>query len=163
MAARSGAQYLEGLRDGRDVWYGGERVQDVTTHPAFTPGARTMAGLYDLQHEPTYGDRLTFASPKTGEPVGLSFLMPRSVEDLERRRAMMEVWAEASCGMLGQSPDYMNTGIMSLAASHEFFARADPRFGIHILRYYEACREEDRCFRDNDGSGNTPAGCGAAI
>lgn len=145
MAARSGAQYLKGLRDGRDIWCGGERVQDVTTHPAFAAGAHAIAQLYDLQHDPTYRDVLTIASPRTGEPVGVSFLMPRSLEDLVRRRTMMEVWAETSCGMLGQSPDYMNIGMMSLAAAHDFFAQAEARFGIHVLRYYEGCREEDRC------------------
>ena len=145
MAARSGAQYLEGLRDGREVWYGGARVPDVTTHPAFAAAAQTMAWLYDLQHDSTYGDVLTYPSPKTGERVGVSFLMPRRVEELVQRRTMMEVWAAASCGMLGQSPDYMNVGIMSLAAAHDVLAKANPRFGIHILRYYEACREQDRC------------------
>jgi 4-hydroxyphenylacetate 3-monooxygenase len=145
MAARSGAQYLEGLRDGRTIWYSGERVQDVTTHPALAAGAQAVAQLYDLQHDPRYGSKMTYASPKTGEPVGLSFLMPRSVEDLVRRRAMMEVWAEASCGMLGWSPDYMNIGVMSLAAARDVFAQAEARFGIHILRYYEQCREQDRC------------------
>lgn len=145
MAVRSGAQYLEGLRDGREVWYSGERVLDVTTHPAFASGARTIARLYDLQHDLKYRDVLTYPSPKTGERVGVSFLMPRRVEELVQRRTMMEVWAEASCGMLSQSPDYMNIGIMSLAVGHDILAKADPRFGIHVLRYYEACREQDRC------------------
>lgn len=145
MAARSGTAYLEGLRDGRQIWYGGERVQDVTTHPVLATGAQTIARLYDLQHEVAYRDRLTFASPNTGEPVGLAFLMPRSVKDLERRGAMLDIWAEASCGMVGQSPDYMNVGLMSFAAAHAFFAQADARFGIHVLRYYDTCREEDRC------------------
>jgi len=145
MAVRSGAQYLEGLRGGRAVWYGGERVQDVTTHPAFATGARAVAQLYDLQHVPAYKDTLTFASPKTGEPVGRSFLMPRYADELIQRRAMLEIWAEVSCGMLGQSPDYMNIGLMSLAAARDVFAQAEARFGIHILRYYEACREQDRC------------------
>ena len=145
MAARSGAQYLEGLQDGREVWYSGERVPDVTTHPVFAAGAQSIARLYDLQHEPAYGDVLTYPSPKTGERVGRSFLMPRRQEELVHRRTMMEVWAEASCGMLAQSPDYMNIGIMSLAAAHDILAKADPRFGIHTLRYYEICREQDRC------------------
>src|SRR3989442_13994166 len=31
----NGAEYLESLRDGREIWLYGERVKDVTTHPAF--------------------------------------------------------------------------------------------------------------------------------
>lgn len=53
MPARSGGQYLAGLRDGRDIWYGGKRVADVTTHPAFAPGAQAIAQLYDMQQHPT--------------------------------------------------------------------------------------------------------------
>jgi hypothetical protein len=28
-------EYFESLRDGREIWIYGERVKDVTTHPAF--------------------------------------------------------------------------------------------------------------------------------
>lgn len=160
MAARSGAQYLAGLRDGREIWYGGERVQDVTTHPAFAARAQAVAQLYELQCTPAYQEVLTFASPKTGEPVGRSFLMPRRAEDLLRRRAMLEVWAEASCGMLSQSPDYMNIGLMSLAAARDVFAQAEARFGIHVLRYYEECREQDRCLARLASGPWLPAGGG---
>lgn len=145
MPVRSGVQYLAGLRDGRDVWYGGERVADVTTHPAFAPGAQAIAQLYDMQQHPDYRDRLTYPSPQSGDPVGVSFRMPRGVADLVQRRRMFEVWAEASAGMLGQSPDYMNIGLMALAAARDVVAAADPRFGIHVLRYYEICRERDVC------------------
>ena len=50
MAVRTGEQFLEGLRDGREVWLEGERVADVTTHPKTTRMAKTLAGIYDLQH-----------------------------------------------------------------------------------------------------------------
>ncbi len=157
MAVRSGTQYLAGLRDGREVWYAGERVPDVTTHPAFAAGAQTIAQLYNLQHDPKHREILTVASPKTGEPVGRSFLRPGAIDDLVQRRTMMARWAEMSCGMLGQSPDYMNVGLMSLAAAHDFFAQADTRFGIHLLRYYEACREADRCLASIVPSLDRPA------
>ena len=57
---RTGAEYLEGLRDGREVYIYGERVEDVTTHPAFRNSARTMARLYDALHDPEKKDELTF-------------------------------------------------------------------------------------------------------
>ncbi len=145
MPARSGVQYLAGLRDARDAWYGGERVSDVTAHPAFASGAQTIAQLYDLQQQPSHCETLTYPSPQTGAPVGMSFYMPRSVDDLVQRRAMLEVWAEASCGMLDHSPDYMNIGLMALAAARDVVATADPRFGVHLLHYYEKCREGDVC------------------
>ena len=43
----TGQTFLESVRDGREVWYAGERVKDVTTHPAFRNSARNIARLYD--------------------------------------------------------------------------------------------------------------------
>ena len=43
---RSGDEYVRGPRDGRTVLLNGERVADVTTHPAFAAGIRTIAQLY---------------------------------------------------------------------------------------------------------------------
>ena len=48
---RTGAQYLAGLRDDRDVWINGERVDDVTAHPGLSRGARTLASFLDRQHD----------------------------------------------------------------------------------------------------------------
>src|SRR5437588_10361045 len=59
----TGAQYLESLRDGREIWLNGERVRDVTTHPAFRNGARSVARLYDALHDPEQQDVLTGLTP----------------------------------------------------------------------------------------------------
>ena len=48
---RSRARDLESLRDGREVYVYGERVKDVTTHPAFRNAARSIARLYDALHD----------------------------------------------------------------------------------------------------------------
>ena len=50
--ARLRQQKLERMRDGRAVYIGAERVDDVTAHPAFRDGAHTIAGLYDLKADP---------------------------------------------------------------------------------------------------------------
>ncbi len=49
---KSGKDYLDGLRDGRVVYIGRERVDDVTTHPAFREAARAFADFYDLKRDP---------------------------------------------------------------------------------------------------------------
>jgi len=46
---RTGKEHLESLRDGRVVYVGGERIDDVTRHPYFREAAKTVAGLYDLK------------------------------------------------------------------------------------------------------------------
>ena len=55
----TGAEYLESLRDGREIWIYGERVKDVTTHPAFRNTVRMIARLYDALHDPAMREVLT--------------------------------------------------------------------------------------------------------
>ena len=55
----TGQAFLDSIRDGREVWYDGERVKDVTTHPAFRTSARNIARLYDSLHDPAYREQLT--------------------------------------------------------------------------------------------------------
>ena len=58
MPARTGREYLQGLRDQeREVWLGGERVKDVTAHPGLRRGALSIAALYDMQHDPELRER----------------------------------------------------------------------------------------------------------
>jgi 4-hydroxyphenylacetate 3-monooxygenase len=45
---RTGAQYVESLKDGRQVYINGSKVDDVTTHPAFRNVVKTVAELYDI-------------------------------------------------------------------------------------------------------------------
>jgi len=49
---RTGEEYKASLRDGREVWMSGERVEDVTTHPMFKPLVDVRAHIYDMQHDP---------------------------------------------------------------------------------------------------------------
>jgi 4-hydroxyphenylacetate 3-monooxygenase len=145
MGARTGREFLERL-DGtiREVWYGDEKITgQVSTHRAFKGIARSLAELFDLQHAPDSVDFMTYPSPKTGERVGSSFLQPRSEDGLAKRRMMMKVWADHSGGMLGRTPDYLNSSLMAMAAAKGFFGDGDRDYGSNIERYYEYVREND--------------------
>lgn len=144
MGVRTGEQFLEGLRrQPREVWMRGERAGDVTVHPALAAPARHIARLYDMQHDPEFRDVLTYASPSTGEPVGTAFMMSRTVEDLRKRRKAFGIWAESSFGLLGRSPDFLNTTVMAFAESPGVFDEMGERFGHNIRNYYEYVREND--------------------
>ena len=146
MPARTGAEYLQGLQARRtEIWLGDERLSDVTAHPALRRGARSVAHLYDMQHDPALRDEMTYRSPTSGKPVGLSFITPRSLDDLQRRSRMMLHWARYSGGMLGRSPDYLNVSIMAGAAAADFYAENDPRFAENVQNYYTYIREHDLC------------------
>jgi 4-hydroxyphenylacetate 3-monooxygenase oxygenase component len=143
MAIRTGAEFIAGLRDNREVWLGKERVQDVTTHPLFRPAIESLARLYDMQHEAAYQDVLTYRSPTSGQPVGVSFLIPRTRDDLARRRRMIKTWSDATYGMMGRSADFLNTMVMAWAAKSDYFTQQSPACAERVLRYYEYCRERD--------------------
>jgi 4-hydroxyphenylacetate 3-monooxygenase len=145
MPIRTGDQFLAGLRDDRRIFIDGERVADVTTDPRFAGAAQTMAELYDMQHEAGLHARMTFASPSSGDPVGLSFIMPRSVDDLIRRREMVKTWMDATCGMFGRSPDFLNIMLTGFAIGADEFGRRDKQFADNVRNYHRFAREGDLC------------------
>ncbi len=140
MGARTGREVLEGLRDGREVWLDGERIADVTADRRLAGGAHTLAELYDLQHDPALGAKMTYVSPTSGDRVGLSFLQPATRDDLIRRREMMKVWADHTCGMATRSTDFLNVMLAAFAAAADAVWGAGPYAG-NMRRYYEHVRE----------------------
>lgn len=144
MGARTGAQYLQRLREQPpELWHRGERVEDVTTHPAFRNGVRSLAELYDLQWEQP--EVMLFDSPTTGEKVGRSFMIPRTMEELLSVSRMMKVWADHHHGMLGRAPDYLNRAMTAYAAGADFLAEQGPQFADNARAYHELIREQDLC------------------
>jgi len=144
MPARTGQQYIDGLSENpAEVWIRGERVDDVTTHPSFQNGVRSLAALYDQQHDSATKDAMTFKSPSSGEPVGLSFIIPKTIDDLVKRREMMTHWAWESCGMMARTPDFLNNAVSGWAGSSDYFSDNRPEFKDNVLRYHEHIREND--------------------
>lgn len=142
MPARNGQKFLEALTKAKNnVWIHGEKVENVPEHPAFRNIVQSMVNLYDLQFEKP--DKMLYKSPTTGDQVGLSFITPKTKEDLARRREMMTEWSRHSGGMMGRSPDYLNTSIMAFGTAASFFAQDDPMFAENVRNYYEYCREND--------------------
>jgi len=144
MPARTGAQYLAGLREqNREIWFRGERVKDVTTHPGLARGAQAIASLYDQQSEAKIREEMVFTSPKTGDKLGLSFLIPRTKDDLIRRRVQMLNWARTTCGMMGRSPDFMNVTFSAWAGAADYFGASKKEYGENMRRYYDHIAEND--------------------
>lgn len=142
MPARTGAQYLADLEAAKNnVWIHGEKVEKVTEHPAFKGIVQSMVDYYDLHYKKP--DKMLYTSPTSGEKVSLSFIAPKTKEDLMARREMTMEWARYSGGMMGRSPDYLNASVMAIGTAAEYFGQADPRFAENARSYYEYCREHD--------------------
>ena len=109
--SRTGALYLEDVEDGRSVYLNGARLNTVTRHKAYSGAARSIAQLYDFQRAPENLERMTFASPDSGERVSRMWQLPRSHAELVARREALIAWAETHFGFMGRSPDHVASTI----------------------------------------------------
>ncbi|EKX62067.1 4-hydroxyphenylacetate 3-monooxygenase [Streptomyces ipomoeae] len=141
MTIRTGAEYLRGLSDGREVWLAGRRVDDVLAEPVLAAAAHTVARLYDQQHDPLLREVLTYQDG--GRRYPLSLAAPRDAQALRRRGAAFRATAETTFGLLGRSPDFVNTAVTAFASAAPFFDKADPRFGRNVTAYHAACLDGD--------------------
>jgi 4-hydroxyphenylacetate 3-monooxygenase oxygenase component len=143
VAARTGAQYLETLgADDREIWLEGQKVTRPLDHPKLRAAAESMARIYDLQHE--HAADMLAPAPEHGRLVNVTHLIPRSKEDLERRRRAMELTAAATAGMMGRTPDYLNVTFACFAGASSVWARRGNEQGAeNLVAYQRLMRDED--------------------
>lgn len=145
MAARAGKQFLERLRSTkRQLWLEGERVDDVTTHPALAGAAHTLAGIFDRQH--AFPDDCLIPDPETGEPISIGHMIPRSIDDLKHRNRGLARIAEATVGLMGRTPDYMSVKFASFASRSHDWLGADGKNeegARNIVRFQKRIARED--------------------
>ncbi len=131
---KTGAEHLESLRDGRVVCIGGEKVDDVTTHPAFRNAARSMAAIYDMKAAiPEY------SFTEKGERYSAYFLRAKTKDDLVKRTRLHRAIADLSHGLLGRSPDHVSSFVTGMAMNPLVFGK----YAGNLERYYEHMRRED--------------------
>src|SRR6185503_15360556 len=106
MKLRTGQEYFDSLKDEREVWLRGERVDSVAAHPALQGCSKTIAGFYDMQHDPACRDVVTTMSANSQHRVGLCFQLLRSMDELLQRRRMIEFVTRRQGGTMGRLPDY---------------------------------------------------------
>jgi 4-hydroxyphenylacetate 3-monooxygenase oxygenase component len=141
--ARTGRQYLDELgRDEREIWLGGERITNPLDHPLLASGAESIARVFDLQHE--HPDEMLMPSPDDGSLVNVTHVIPRSKEDLERRRRAIEITAGATAGMMGRTPDYLNVTFACFAGRSDVWARRGNEQGAaNLVAYQKEMRDRD--------------------
>jgi 4-hydroxyphenylacetate 3-monooxygenase len=134
----TGDEYLESLRDGREVWIHGERVKDVTEHPAFRNGARTLAGLYDALWDAPDRDVLTMPTDTgNGGFTHRFFRSPADAEELRLARDAIAAWQRRVYGWLGRSPDYKASFLATLGANADFYGE----YAENARRWYRLAQE----------------------
>lgn len=137
---RTGEQYKKSLQDGRTVWHAGNRVEDVTTHPATAGGVERLAALFDMQHEAEHQDVMTYVR-EDGQRVTRAWQLPRSKEDLRAKRQMGELSSRHTLGMFGRQFDNIAWTMLGLGAYEHLFD--DPELAGNIGRYIRFAQDNN--------------------
>ncbi|HSJ85610.1 MAG TPA: 4-hydroxyphenylacetate 3-hydroxylase N-terminal domain-containing protein, partial [Anaerolineales bacterium] len=135
----TGAKYLESLRDQREVWIYGERVKDVTLHPAFRNQARMVARMYDALHDPRTKAQLTCKTDTgSGGTTHRFFTASHNVDEMVAARDAIAAWERIGFGWMGRSPGFMAAFTGMLGPNAEFF---DP-YQANARRWYTETQEK---------------------
>ncbi|HUL99441.1 MAG TPA: 4-hydroxyphenylacetate 3-hydroxylase N-terminal domain-containing protein, partial [Mycobacterium sp.] len=139
MQPLTGAEYLASIRDGREIWIYGERVRDVTTHPAFRNTARMIARFYDAMHDPTRKAILTTETDTgSGGFTHRYYRASRNVEELVAARDAIAESARLSYGWIGRTPDYKAAFLATMGANPGAYAPYEE----NAKRWYKKAQEE---------------------
>ena len=134
----TGKEFLDSLRDGREIWIYGQRVPDVTAHPAFRNPARMVARLYDALHDAASRDVLTCPTDTgSGGYTHRFFRAPSSADDLVAARDAIAAWARLTYGWMGRSPDYKAAFLATLGGNADFYAP----YQDNARRFYREAQE----------------------
>src|SRR5579884_1554419 len=142
-SCKTGAEHLASLKDGRAVYIDGERVSDVTTHPAFKNAIHSAAALYDFQARPENLAWVTFAPPGGGRRINRCWQIPRSYEELVARRRALSAWAEQSAGFVGRAPDHVASSLVGQVIGLDVFRRHGEARARALADYFDYASRND--------------------
>ncbi|MGO1543312.1 MAG: 4-hydroxyphenylacetate 3-hydroxylase N-terminal domain-containing protein [Gulosibacter sp.] len=134
---QTGAEYLESLKDDREVYIYGERIADVTEHPAYRNSAQSVAALFDSIQDPNS----PAASPTdtgNGGHTHAFFKAPRTREDLVASKLAIKDWQRQVYGWMGRTPDYKASLTAMFGADPSFFGE----YASNASYWYRRIQEE---------------------
>src|SRR3984885_11487555 len=138
---RTGSQYLDSIRDGREVYINGERVKDVTRHPMLKPLVDIRARIYDMQHEAGLRDILSFS--ENGARHTIANKLPRTQQDWWDKRRATDTILEAIGGVVTRVGDETVGEMWSLYDGQDVLNEVDPQFSANIRRHIQHVLEAD--------------------
>ena len=142
-SAKTGADHLDALRDGRKFYLNGELIEDHVDHPAFQKVVRTGAALYDYASAPENLEKMTFVSPSSGRRVSRAWQLPTSYEELVQRRHALHEMSRMTCGWVGRSPDHVASALSAMVMSIDLFKRHSPARAKALMDYFTWARDND--------------------
>ncbi len=138
---RTGEEYKQGIRDGREVWIDGERVKDVTAHPALKPIIDVKARMYDMAHEGRYANDLTYV--EGNEKHSIFYRPPTEQKDWHDKIKAVDHVMKDIGGVVTRVGDETIGEMWSLTDGRDVLAEIDPRFAANIDHHIRAVIEKD--------------------
>jgi 4-hydroxyphenylacetate 3-monooxygenase len=139
---RTGQQYRDSIRDGRQVWINGERVRDVTVHPMFRPLVDVRARIYDMAHESAHAAAMTY-NDASGTPCSVGTKLPYTQDDWHAKRAAVDAVLDEIGGIVTRVGDETVGEMWSLFDGQDVLNEVNPRFSANIRRHVERVVRED--------------------
>lgn len=133
----NGKEYLDSLNDGRVVYLNGEKIEDVTSHPAYQNSARSIKRMYDALHDPQTAPALT-TKTEDGHHTHKFYKAPKSAKELLESRDAVAEWSRLSYGYMGRTPDYKASFTAHLGPFAEYYKG----FESNAKRWYEKSVKE---------------------
>jgi 4-hydroxyphenylacetate 3-monooxygenase len=130
---RTGNEYRASIRDGREVWINGERVHDVTMHPAFRPVVDIRARIYDMAHDPATRERMSYE--EEGERYAIGLKLPFAAADWQAKRDAVDLVTRHIGGIVTRVGDETIGEMWSLWDGTDILNEIDPRFAENIARH----------------------------
>ncbi|MDF2904329.1 MAG: 4-hydroxyphenylacetate 3-hydroxylase [Bacillus sp. (in: firmicutes)] len=134
--------YLQRLDDGRNVWLNGEIVEKFEQHPAFKGTVHSVNTLLESQTKVATKSLLTYKTEE-GLDANLSFLVPKTHEDLERKRLAYKYWADQTFGVMSRLSEYSRSLFTGWFADRKQLEVSNPGFTNKIEDYYYQSRNLD--------------------
>jgi 4-hydroxyphenylacetate 3-monooxygenase len=129
---RTGDDYRDSLRDGRQVWIDGERVEDMPTHPTFKPMVDARARIYDMAHEESTREVMTYVDAETGERCAIGARLPFTRQDWHDKRTAVDTVLDRLGGIVTRVGDETVGEMWSLYDGQDVLNEIDPSFSAHI-------------------------------
>lgn len=142
MGLRTPQQYIDSVRDDRTVFYRGERVADVTTHPVIKKAVHHAALDFEMAEDPQYRDLSVVT--EAGDSYSRYYKLPASTDDLLKRSQLIE-----AATALGKTLVVLvkEIGTDALFALHRVSRQVDTKYETDYLKrvqaFYKHCRDND--------------------
>jgi 4-hydroxyphenylacetate 3-monooxygenase len=130
---RTGEEYKASIRDSRAVYMNGEKIKDVTIHPAFKPLVDLRARIYDLQHAPETRHLMTYR--EDGEVHAINNKLPLSQQDWWDKRRATDTVLEDVGGVITRVGDETVGEMWSLFDGQDVLNDVDPQFSKNIRNH----------------------------